>query len=151
MHDLWPLYLRWCVAPTRKRPRQTAGSGRAACTLPRRVRTCGGTGPAGPTAETGGRSGPSAPTGPGTSRCLRRPWWKHGGWGCWAEQREAAGASFSHQGSTCSLTSDIFTCDYSSSVLLLLIRPCFVLHSWFFPFSRFLFSLDYSFSSLYLL
>lgn len=106
MGDLCTPYPQLCAAPMRRRPRRTAAGGRAACTRPQRGRTCGGTGPAGPTAGTGDLSGPIAPAGPGPCRPPRRC----GGPGWREEQREAPGASWSHLTPSASFSS--FSCLY---------------------------------------
>lgn len=171
MGDPRPPYLQLCVAPIRKRRRRTAAGGRAACTRPQTVRTCGGTGPAGPTAATGGLSGPIAPTGPGP--CCPPP--QCGGRGWREEQREAPGASLSHLGPPGSLFTRLnsFSSFYGffffnsafcfyfflfNSVSLLLICPSFALYScfssWiillllaFFPLDYFLYLLCVCFKS----
>lgn len=141
-------YLQLCGALIGKQPQRTMASGRDACTPPQRVRTCGGTGPAGPTAVTGGLSGPSAPTDPGpcclpgvlTPQC--------GGWGWREELQEAPGASLSHLGPSAFLLIFSFKpfCLFFwiiFSFFLLLMCPCFVLQScfssWFICFYLFAF------------
>lgn len=171
MGDPCPPYLQLCVAPIRKQRRRTAAGGRAACTRPQTVRTCGGTGPAGPTAVTGGLSGPIAPAGPGP--CCPPPQCGERGWR--EEQREAPGASLSHLGPPGSLFTRLNSfssfsgffffnsafCFYFflfSSVPIIFICPCFALYScfssWiillllaFFPLDYFLYLLCICFKS----
>lgn len=146
MGDLCTPYPQLCVAPMRRRPRRTAAGGRAACTRPQRGRTCGGTGPAGPTAGTGDLSGPIAPAGPGPCRPPRRC----GGPGWREEQREAPGASWSHLTPSASFSCLYFFFFFVESVFIFLMCPWFALYSCFSSFILLFCPWLSLFSSLYL-
>lgn len=140
-------YLQLCEAPTRKQPQQTAAGGRAACTLPQRGRTCGGTGPAGPTAATGGLSGPSAPADP-RPRYLRGPPLQCGRRGWRVELQEGPGAASSHLGSCSLFLFFILIClfGFTNSFSLSGFSSC-ILPFLFLREQSMSFNLDYSFDS----